>query len=161
MSQDQLAALARKVIETNAYMVLGTADENGLPWVTPVYYAAEELTRFFWVSSPDARHSQNVARRPEVSVVIFDSRVAIGEAEAVYMSARAEELEGQELEDGIDVFSRESLADGAREWSLDDVRPPARLRLYRATASEQFVLIPGRHPELGSGIDRREPVMLA
>jgi predicted pyridoxine 5'-phosphate oxidase superfamily flavin-nucleotide-binding protein len=29
-------ALARAVIDANLYMVLGTADEDGRPWVTPV-----------------------------------------------------------------------------------------------------------------------------
>ena len=28
--------MARGIIESNRYMVLGTADEDGVPWVTPV-----------------------------------------------------------------------------------------------------------------------------
>ena len=38
------------------------------------------------------------------------------------------------------IFSRRSLEVGGREWTVADVHPPAHLRLYRATASEQFVL---------------------
>ena len=38
------------------------------------------------------------------------------------------------------------------------VRPPSLFRLYRATVSEHYVLIPGSHAELGTGVDRREPV---
>jgi uncharacterized protein YhbP (UPF0306 family) len=148
---DQPAALARKVIESNTYMTLGTADEAGRPWATPVYYAVESYSRFLWVSAPETKHSKNLAVRPEVSIVIFDSRAPLGNAEAVYMSARAEELMGSDLERGIEVFSRESQADGGPEWGLEDVQPPARLRLYRATAAEQFVLLGG---------DRREPVTL-
>ena len=34
-----LESLARSIIDTNLYMVLGTADEGGQPWVAPVYYA--------------------------------------------------------------------------------------------------------------------------
>jgi hypothetical protein len=40
------------------------------------------------------------------------------------------------------VFSAQSVAQGGREWTPDDVGPSARLRLYRAQASEQFVLSP-------------------
>jgi hypothetical protein len=40
------------------------------------------------------------------------------------------------------VFSRRSLEHGGREWTPDDVGATARLRLYRARASEQFVLSP-------------------
>ena len=70
--------MARGVIESNRYMVLGTADEAGVPWVTPVWYAQSDYRRFIWVSSPDRRHSRNVRARPEVSIVIFDSQVAVG-----------------------------------------------------------------------------------
>ena len=45
-----------------------------------------------------------------------------------------------------------------RRWGLDDVQPPSLFRLYRATVSEHYVLIAGRDPELGTGVDRREPV---
>jgi hypothetical protein len=40
------------------------------------------------------------------------------------------------------------------------VQGSAPVRLYRATASEHWVLIPGRDPERGSGIDRSERVTL-
>jgi hypothetical protein len=57
----------------------------------------------------------------------------------VYVTALAEQLTGDELERGIAVFSRRSQAQGAAVWTRDDVLPPARLRLYRAIASEQYV----------------------
>jgi hypothetical protein len=40
--QAELNAVARAIIDFNLYMVLGTADESGQPWVTPVYYAAAD-----------------------------------------------------------------------------------------------------------------------
>jgi hypothetical protein len=73
-----LGAAARAIIDSNFYMTLGTADEEGRPWVSPVYYAAEGYAKFYWVSSPEATHSRNLAVRPEVSVVIFDSRTPVG-----------------------------------------------------------------------------------
>jgi len=144
-----LRAIARAIIDSNFYMTLGTADENGRPWVSPVYYAPEGYTEFYWVSSPEATHSRNLAVRPEVSIVVFDSRSPVGSGQGVYMSAVAEELAGDDLDRGITIFSRRSEAHGAGEWNLEDVRPPARHRLYRATASEHFVLGPQ---------DRRTPV---
>ena len=158
MTVERLNALARTIIDSNRYMVLGTADEAGYPWVTPVWFASEDYKHFHWVSSPDSRHSRNVVARPEVAVAIFDSTVPVGGAQAVYMSGRAEELTGTDLERSIEVFGRLSEADVGRTWGLDDVQPPSPFRLYRATVSEHFVLIPGRDPELGTGVDRREPV---
>ena len=158
MTPEQLDDHARSVIDSNRYMVLGTADSDGHPWVSPVWFASGDYKHFHWVSSPDAKHSRNVVARPEVAIAIFDSTVPVGGAQAVYMSGRAEELTGNELERGIEVFGRLSEADVGRTWGLDDVQPPSLFRLYRATVSEHYVLIAGRDPELGSGVDRREPV---
>ena len=156
----ELADLARRTIDANRYMALGTADAAGNPWVSPVWFATEDHRNFHWVSSPDARHSQNIASRPEVAIAIFDSTAEPGTAEAVYMTGRAEELAGEELERGMGVFGRVSEADLGRPWTLEDVKPSTPFRLYRATAAEHFVLIRGRDPERGSGVDRREPVAL-
>ena len=123
--QEDLGAIARGIIDANLYMVLGTTDETGRPWVSPVYYAAAGYAEFFWVSSPEATHSRNIAARPQVSIVVFDSQVPIGTGQGVYMSAVAEELEGDDLDRGIEVFSRRSEEHGGREWTLEDVRPSA------------------------------------
>jgi nitroimidazol reductase NimA-like FMN-containing flavoprotein (pyridoxamine 5'-phosphate oxidase superfamily) len=157
---DELAGLARRTIDANRYMALGTADGAGHPWVTPVWFATEDYVTFHWVSSPDARHSQNLAARPEVAIAIFDSSAEPGTAEAVYVSGCAKELTGEELEHGMEVFGRVSEADLGRSWTLDDVGPGTLFRLYRATADEHFVLVRGRDPERGSGVDRRERVSL-
>jgi uncharacterized protein YhbP (UPF0306 family) len=134
------AAVARGIIDANLYMVLGTADQAGRPWVSPVYYAPAAYREFFWVSAPETKHSRRLEARREVSIVIFDSSVPIGTGQGVYMSASARELTGDERAQGIDVFSRRSLAHGGDEWTLEDVQPPVRLRLYRATAVDQYLL---------------------
>lgn len=147
MSADQdLAAIARNIIDSNMYMTLGTADETGRPWVSPVYYAPAGYSEFFWVSSPEAQHSRNLIVRPQLSMVIFDSQAPIGTGQGAYMAAVAEELSGADLERGIDIFSRRSLEHGGREWTPDDVQAPTAIRLYRATASEHFVIDPSASP---------------
>jgi nitroimidazol reductase NimA-like FMN-containing flavoprotein (pyridoxamine 5'-phosphate oxidase superfamily) len=151
MSQDELNDLARTVVDANSYMALGTADEAGRPWVSPVWFASEDYRHFYWVSSPETRHSRNIEARPEVAIAIFDSSVPVGGAQAVYVFGQAEELTGAEMERGIELFSRASEAGGARRWTLEEVTDPADLRLFRATAEEQFVLVEG---------DRRESVTL-
>ena len=39
----------------------------------------------------------------------------------------------------IEIFSRRSVTQGGSEWTVADVSPPADLRLYRATATEQWI----------------------
>jgi Pyridoxamine 5'-phosphate oxidase len=151
-----LDALARRIIDSNSYMTLATADETGRPWASPVWFAADGYSEFHWVSSPEVRHSLNLAVRPELAIVIFDSQVPISTGQAVYMEARAEELGGDEIEHGMEVFSRASEADGGHAWGPERVRPPAPIRLYRATASGHWVLDPAQQ-----GFDARTPVTLA
>jgi nitroimidazol reductase NimA-like FMN-containing flavoprotein (pyridoxamine 5'-phosphate oxidase superfamily) len=136
------AAAARAVIDANRYMTLGTADESGHPWVTPVWFAPADYREFFWVSSPATRHSRNLAARSQVSIVVFDSQVPVGSAAAVYMTAVAQELTGAALERGLEVFARESAAQGLSVWTMANVTAPARHRLYRAAVTEQWVLDP-------------------
>jgi hypothetical protein len=156
MSGQDFGAAARDIVEQNLYMTLATADRDGRPWASPVYYAPAGYTDFHWVSSLEATHSRNLAVRPEVAIVVFDSRVPIGTGQAVYMTAVAAELEGDDLERGIEVFSRRTQSHGGRPWTLGDVRPPGLRRLYRASVTEHSML----DPEATDG-DRRMPVDLS
>jgi nitroimidazol reductase NimA-like FMN-containing flavoprotein (pyridoxamine 5'-phosphate oxidase superfamily) len=134
------ATVAKEIIDANRYMTLATADDGGRPWATPVWYAHQGYTDLYWVSRPDARHSRNLAVRPELGIVIFDSTAREQEGQAVYVEALAEELDGAERDEGIAVFSRRSEAGGAARWDVADVSGPAPFRLYRARASAHFVL---------------------
>jgi nitroimidazol reductase NimA-like FMN-containing flavoprotein (pyridoxamine 5'-phosphate oxidase superfamily) len=146
---DLCRVTARELIEANQYMTLATADADGRPWVSPVWFAHDDYATFFWVSRPEARHSRNVEVRPQVAIVVFDSTVPEYTAEAVYVEAEAELVGPAEQDHAISVFSRRSQARGGEAWTLEDVSPPAALRLYRATASAHYLL---------DDHDRRVPV---
>ena len=144
---EELDRIARAIIDGNRYMVLGTADQSGWPWVSPVYYAPSGYAELYWLSSPEAQHSRNLAVRPELSVVVFDPQAQVGKGQGVCMSAVAEQLTGVDAERGIEIFSRVSVSHGARPWTVEDVQGPAVLRLYRARVSEHWVLDPERRPD--------------
>ncbi|MFD5864779.1 pyridoxamine 5'-phosphate oxidase family protein [Agromyces sp. NPDC127015] len=134
------AEAARRVVDANTYMTLATADASGNPWATPVWFAEHELREFVWVSRFATRHSQNIAARPEVALAIFDSTVAVGSAIAVYAEGVAGELPDDELDAALAVFDTRSVAQGLRSWTRDDVTGTAPFRLYRATATQVYVL---------------------
>jgi uncharacterized protein YhbP (UPF0306 family) len=157
-SHPKLARIARAVIDANKYVTLATADEAGRPWASPVYYTPDGYEVFYWASSPDARHSRNLAQRPELSMVIFDSQAQIGRAEAVYMAARAELVPDDELERCAELYG--SRFPELRAYQADELRAPALLRLYRATVTEHSVFVRGGDPEFGRGVDTRLAVSL-
>jgi len=128
----------REIIDANRYMTLSTADAQGNPWASPVWFAHIDYREFLWISDPEARHSRNLAERAEIAIVIFDSSLGPDRAEAVYMTATAEQTN-----EGIEIYSEQSVAQGLPKYTLDDVTAPARFRLYRATVTERWVLDDG------------------
>jgi hypothetical protein len=107
-----------------------------------VYFAAAGRWDFYWVSGTDAEHSRNLAERPRVSLVVFDSTVEPYHGQAVYAVGEGRAVPSDELDDrlvhypgpaerGGSVFSREELI-GDSPW-----------RLYQAAATELWVLCPG------------------
>jgi len=134
------AGIAREIVERSLYMVVATADPSGQPWASPVYFAHRDYREFFWVSEPDATHSVNLRDRREVGIVIFDSSVPINSGQGVYISGVAQELPAHETAEGLEAFSARSQSHGGEEWSEEDIRPPARHRLFRATAEATYVL---------------------
>jgi hypothetical protein len=147
MGASPAAQTVRAIIEDNRYLVLATADATGRPWSSPVYFAHIDFTEFFWVSSPEVTHSRNIAVRPEVGIVVFDSQAAISTGQGVYMPAAAALLEGDEVARGIEAFSRRSLAHGGREWTSEEVRADAGMRMYRATADSHWILAKDGTPD--------------
>src|SRR5262245_57094043 len=153
-ADDELRAMARQVIDGNRYMVLGTLEPDGRPRLSPVFFTPARYRDFYWVSSPDARHSHNVRERPPVEIVVFDSTVQPNQGEAVYVSATGREVPAHELADVV----REAIhpqTRGARAFAPEELRGDAALRLYVATATAYDVHVGAGHPTLGIGLDRR------
>jgi uncharacterized protein YhbP (UPF0306 family) len=150
MNPEDPGVLAKEIINTNMYMVLGTADEAGHPWVTPVYFSCADYKEFYWISSPDARHSRNLAVRPQVSIVVFDSQVTVGRGQAVYMAAVAKELYGVDFDRGLTVYNgrfSNPAEYGVHIINSEDLQAPGLYRLYQATVSEHWILDPASRPD--------------
>ncbi len=159
MDKREHARIAREIIDSNVYMTLGTAGPDGRPWVSPVYFASNDYKQFLWVSRPEAQHSQNIRGRPEISIVIFDSRIPVGHGQAVYMAGRAEEVSNPEHEEALNIYPGPPER-GARPFAIEDVRDPAPFRLYRASIENHWILNPGGHPLHPEPSDHRVSVQL-
>jgi hypothetical protein len=149
------AAVAARPVAANRYTTIATADADRRPWVSPVWHAAESVSELLWVSSPSARHSRNMAVRPQVAIVVFDSTVSETAAEALYLEATADELDDDRLPEAIAIYSARSQARGNPVWTVADVTSPARFRLDRATATARSVLGPGHQAHAGECAPRR------
>ncbi len=157
---DDLIEMARHVMDSHRYLTLGTAEPDGRPRVSPVYFTHADYRDIYWVSSPTAHHSANIAERPAVALVIFDSTAPVGQGRAVYIDAHASVVDDAELPRRCaEAFSRGG-GKGATAFEPHELSGDADLRLYHARATSHEVHIPGRDPVHGTGVDTRRPVML-
>lgn len=131
---------ARAIVDTNSYMTLATADADGAPWASPVWFAHERYQTFLWMSQPSARHSRNIAARREIGIVIFDSTVSPRQRNAVYIEAGAALVSEAELAGAVAVYAARSVARGLETLAVEEVSGDAPWRLYRARASAVYVL---------------------
>lgn len=156
---DDLEERARRVLDTNRYLTLGTTEPDQGPRLSPVYFTHVDYRDFYWVSWPAARHSLNVAARPGIAIVVFDSTSPIGEGRAVYVSAHAWLVPDEELPQRCaEAFA--SVDPDVKRFQPHDLSGDADGRLYRARADRHEIHVPGRDPKYGTGIDTRQEVSL-
>ena len=156
---DDAVARARSMLAANQYLTLATADDDGRPWATTVWYAARQRTRpadaldveLVWLSHPAARHSRNLVVRPEVGISVFDSGQPAGAGDGLQLAAVATEVDPADLDETAAVFPQASLAAGGGPWARADVEGAAIPRLYVARLEQAYVL----------GGRERHPVPLA
>lgn len=140
MDVERDGAWVREILLSNRFMTLATADREGRPWASPVWFATTDCREFIWVSSPTVQHSRNIADRPEVGIVVFDSTQTPGDGRAVYLAAVAERVPDEDIDRALAIFGEISEQQGLPVWPRERVSPPERNRIYRASAAEHFVL---------------------
>lgn len=151
-----LRAVVRRALDNYRYLVLGTTEPDGTARVSPVFFNHKDARTFYWVSSPDSQHSRNLAERPKVSLVVFDSSLAPAEdKDAVYISATAEQVPDAELVAECEPAFAASVSRGARAFTPEELQPPAPLRLYRAIARTHELHLRGSDPVNRTGVDTR------
>lgn len=133
--------IARSILDGVAYMVLATADADGEPWASPVWFATDGYDDLYWISRPETRHSRNIAARRDVAIVVFDSTNPPATRQAVYMRATAQQVDDpQAIAHGVAVFSHDSVAQGLGALTIDEVTGDTDLRIFRARVSEHWIL---------------------
>jgi nitroimidazol reductase NimA-like FMN-containing flavoprotein (pyridoxamine 5'-phosphate oxidase superfamily) len=128
---NKLSVRAKAVIERIEYATLATVDDKGQPWNAPVYCAYDSGYNFYWGSYTDSQHSQNITGTGTVFIVIYDSTIAAGNGEGVYIQATC-----RELNDVDEIKFAHSLIQERRKpipyWKLEQVQEQAPIRLYKA-----------------------------
>src|SRR5947209_732238 len=93
MDINKRPSYAKQLIGELKYMTLATADNDGQPWNTPVYFAYDGKKTFYWGSQHNTQHSQNIALNERGFIAIYDSTVEPYQGEAFYALVLCEELD--------------------------------------------------------------------
>lgn len=148
------------VLDGNLYLTLGTTEDDGSPRVSPVFYSHDDYVELYWVSSPHAAHSRNLAARPAVTGVVFDSTATPGGATAVYLTGTAAQVPDDELPQACARAFR-ALKSTAKAFVPGELTGDAPLRLYRLRADLIEIHVRGSDPDHGTGTDTRLRVDLS
>lgn len=69
---DDLRLELQAFLASQSTMALATAgEEDGRPQVAPLFFASDEALNLYWISSPDSRHSVNIADWNDASAAIY------------------------------------------------------------------------------------------
>lgn len=157
---DEYIEKAKKIISENIYMTIATATKDGMPWISPVFFAYDGSYNLFWVSNKDSLHSKLVRGNPQVAIVVFDSRVPEGKGDAVYFEATVQELEDEkEIGLAIEVLGKRVAQDEFRVKKLSEVTKAGVWRIYKATPIKISKLTKGEYTN-GQYVDKRVEISL-
>lgn len=83
-------------LQTQHLMAIATAGDA--PWISTVFFVADEALNLYFVSDPSSTHCGQIAKNPHVAVAIFDSRQNVGDQKiGVQMKGRAVQLVDPEI----------------------------------------------------------------
>ncbi|MFI5240683.1 MAG: pyridoxamine 5'-phosphate oxidase family protein [Candidatus Saccharimonadia bacterium] len=151
---------AKRIIAENIYMTIATATKDGVPWISPGFFAYDSDYRLYWVSNKNAKHSVLVRENPSVAIVIFDSKAPEGEGDGVYFEAKIEELgDEQEISEAMTILGERVSKDEFRVKKIEEVTNNGLWRIYRATPSKASKLGNGKIVN-GQWIDQRVDIDL-
>ena len=89
-----LTSRVRAFLAQHNTMTLATADASGVPHAAAVFYATDEALNLIFLSSPNSRHSLNLAQRPHVAVTIQADNQAWQTIQGVQVEGTAHMVEG-------------------------------------------------------------------
>lgn len=130
----------KNIITTNNYLTLATLNSDTyIPIATPLFFACDKnFTNFYWVSSIDSQHSQDIEINPFVSIVIFDSKADIGMGLGVYMTGTSKVVvDSNEIESADEMLRIKCNSKEIRTASY--YATPHPRRIYKFTPRECWI----------------------
>ncbi len=127
-----------QLLEQMHYCILSTSDRSGTPWVTPLFYAYDKRWQLYWISTPESRHSQLLAKNPKAAAVIYSPPDAFKETSALYLTGTVHQCGADELEDVLALYFERTM--GGISSKPSDYLENSPCRFYRLATEKAFTL---------------------
>lgn len=139
MDDRQVESIIREYITQTVHLSLGTS-RNNKPRVFEVHFAFDDKLNLYFVSSMNARHSQDIRDNPVVAGTIVTQHFLHQNVRAVYFEGTCEQLEDLPDDDLAVVTYEERFGSGSQVAQA--ARKEGTARFYKITV-KAFWLIEG------------------
>jgi len=96
-------------------MALSTSDKGGT-WTCPLFFAYEKDFTLYAVSKPIDKHTDNIAKNPEVSAAIYSTEQdLLKRVHGIQMKAKATIVPDDEVDKVFDIYYKRSPRDPKRD----------------------------------------------
>jgi Pyridoxamine 5'-phosphate oxidase len=151
-----LDQMARDVLDSVRYVMLGTIDEDGRTRTSPVHFTPHGYEDLYWVSNGGTHHSNNLHRDPRLRRGLRLEPATWEDEGGLRDRCGARGLRGRFRAAPAGGFDAEGR--GGLRFEPEEVVGDADLRLWVRRVESWKVHIGAGHPTLGTGQDRRVPV---
>ena len=140
----------------NNYCNLATVSSDGNPWNTPLFFAHQHETIYWW-SPLDAVHSLNIINNGNAFITIYDSTTPIGKGDGVclYLECEAAMVDDEnERNKAIKLFNNKV---GDKDFYLNkgNTTGDSPTRLFKANILKSWLNAEGE--KNGYFVDTRKP----
>lgn len=73
-ASETLNAVVRQILDSSELCAMATVTDDGAAHINTAYFAFDDELRVYFLSNPDSLHCQNIERRPDMAIAVFDTR---------------------------------------------------------------------------------------
>lgn len=111
--------MAGEIIKSNRFLSLATSNKEGNVWCTPLSYCFDEDCNFYFTTTLDSKHIENIRDNPYVAFSIFDSTRRVSDIDGLQVAGIVGEVERGKLPEVVDKYYKYVFPDSNEraEWA--------------------------------------------
>ena len=126
--------IIREYVDKTIHMSLGTSNRNK-PWVCEVHFVYDQDLNLYFRSKPNRRHSQEIAKNPNVAGNIVKQHSDEEAPHGIYFEGTAQQLDESQRQAAFSYFQKRLAKD---EEILTEASKPDGTQFYKITVQNWY-----------------------